>query len=99
MPKEKSRTFSQQVAASPTMQATIWQEIVSRYETLMTIRPTPIVGLNRAIAIGQSDGADSGLRELRTNADSQHLAKYPFCTRQSLSLNYKMATPKAIVIL
>jgi predicted RNA polymerase sigma factor len=44
----------------------------------MTIRPTPIVALNRAIAIGQRDGADRGLQELRTIPDSDRLAKYPF---------------------
>ncbi len=65
-------------ATSPTMHATNWQEIVSLYDTMMTIRPTPIVALNRAIAVGQRDGADCGLRELRTIPDSDRLGKYPF---------------------
>jgi RNA polymerase sigma-70 factor (ECF subfamily) len=65
-------------ATAPTMLATNWQEIVSLYDTLMTIRPTPIVALNRAIAVGQRDGADYGLRELRAIPDSDRLAKYPF---------------------
>jgi RNA polymerase sigma-70 factor (ECF subfamily) len=65
-------------ATAPTMLTTNWQEIVSLYDTLMTIRPTPIVALNRAIAVGQRDGADCGLRELRTIPDSDRLAKYPF---------------------
>jgi RNA polymerase sigma factor (sigma-70 family) len=65
-------------ASAPTMHATNWQEIVSLYDILMTIRPTPIVALNRAIAIGQRDGADRGLQELRTIPDSDRLAKYPF---------------------
>jgi RNA polymerase sigma factor (sigma-70 family) len=64
--------------SSPTMQTTNWQDIVSLYDTLMTIRPTPIVALNRAIAVGQRDGADRGLQELRTIPDSERLAKYPF---------------------
>ena len=65
-------------ATAPTMHATNWQEIVSLYDTLMTIRPTPIVALNRAIAVGQRDGADRGLRELGTIPDSDRLANYPF---------------------
>lgn len=65
-------------ASAPTMQATNWEEIVSLYDILMSIRPTPIVALNRAIAVGQRDGADCGLRELRTIPDSDRLAKYPF---------------------
>jgi len=65
-------------SASPTMDATNWEEIVSLYDTLMTIRPTPIVALNRAIAIGQRDGAKGGIRELRSIPDSERLARYPF---------------------
>ena len=65
-------------ASAPTLDATNWQEIVSLYDTLMTIRPTPIVALNRAIAVGQRDGADRGLEELRSIPDSDRLAKYPF---------------------
>lgn len=63
---------------TPTMHSTNWQEIVSLYDTLMTIRPTPIVALNRAIAVGQRDGAYRGLRELCIIPDSSRLAKYPF---------------------
>jgi RNA polymerase sigma-70 factor (ECF subfamily) len=65
-------------ATSPTIHATNWGEIVSLYDTLMTIRPTPVVALNRAIAVGQRDGADCGLRELQTITDSDRLTKYPF---------------------
>jgi len=65
-------------ASSPTIEATNWREIVSLYDTLMTIRPTPIVALNRAIAVGERDGAEGGLRELSTIPDSDRLARYPF---------------------
>lgn len=63
---------------APTMHTTNWQEIVSLYDTLVTIRPTPIVALNRAIAVGQRDGADRGLQELCAIPDSDRLANYPF---------------------
>jgi RNA polymerase sigma factor (sigma-70 family) len=65
-------------ASAPSVQSTNWEEIVSLYNTLMTIRPTPIVALNRAIAIGQLDGPKHGLEALRRIADSERLAKYPF---------------------
>lgn len=65
-------------ATSPSVQSTNWDEIVSRYDTLMTIRPTPIVELNRAIAVGQRDGPELGLKALREIRDSERLAKYPF---------------------
>jgi RNA polymerase sigma factor (sigma-70 family) len=65
-------------ATAPRMQNTDWPKIVSLYETLMSIRPTPVVALNRAIAVGQRDGARRGLEALRGIADSERLAKYPF---------------------
>jgi len=65
-------------ATAPTVSATNWQEIVSLYDTLMTMRPTPIVALNRAIAVGQRHGAHSGMRELRTIPNADRLKKYPF---------------------
>ena len=55
-----------------------WRSIVSLYDTLMIIRPSPVVALNRAIALGQRYGPERGLAELRAIADSERLAKYPF---------------------
>src|SRR5262249_13564702 len=60
------------------VQETNWDQIVSLYDALMNIRPSPIVALNRAIAAGQRDGPERGLLELRTIADSERLANYPF---------------------
>jgi RNA polymerase sigma-70 factor (ECF subfamily) len=65
-------------ATAPSLQATNWQEIVCLYDILITIRPTPIVALNRAIAVGQLGGPESGLTELRAIADPERLEKYPF---------------------
>lgn len=57
---------------------TDWTLIVSLYDRLMTIAPSPVVALNRAIAIGERDGADRGLEELRAIDDRGRLASYPF---------------------
>jgi len=65
-------------ATAPSVQSTNWEEIVSLYDTLMTIRPTPVVALNRAIAVGQRDGPELGIKGLREIRDSERLAKYPF---------------------
>ena len=40
---------------------TDWPQIVRLYDQLMAIAPTPIVALNRAIAIAEVEGADTGL--------------------------------------
>jgi len=65
-------------ATSPRAEATDWTSIVSLYDTLMTIRPSPIVALNRAIAVAQNQGPERGLRELRAIANAHRLGRYPF---------------------
>ena len=57
---------------------TDWRTIVSLYDTLMTMRQSPVVALNRAIAIGQRDGPERGLEEIRTIGRGDRLASYPF---------------------
>jgi RNA polymerase sigma factor (sigma-70 family) len=61
-----------------TVQDTRWGNIVSLYDTLMTIRPSPVVALNRAIAVAQHEGPERGLEEIRAIADVDRLASYPF---------------------
>ena len=57
---------------------TDWKQIVSLYDMLMAIRPSPIVALSRAIAIAQLDGAERGLEEINAIEDLQRLSSYPF---------------------
>jgi len=56
---------------------TNWAQIVLLYDQLMTIRPSPVVALNRAIAVAQLEGPERGLEELNA-VDSSRLATYPF---------------------
>jgi RNA polymerase sigma factor (sigma-70 family) len=65
-------------ATAPSAEETDWKRIVSLYELLMTIRPSPVVALNRAIAIAQHEGPARGLEEIRAIADLDRLANYPF---------------------
>jgi RNA polymerase sigma-70 factor (ECF subfamily) len=57
---------------------TDWRAIVSLYDTLITLNPSAVVALNRAIAIGQSEGPERGLEAIEAIADSDRLASYPF---------------------
>ena len=65
-------------ASAPTPAELDWTTIVSLYDRLMTIAPSPVVALNRAIAIGQRDGADGGLMALQAIPDAGRLDRYPF---------------------
>jgi RNA polymerase sigma-70 factor (ECF subfamily) len=57
---------------------TDWATIISLYDKLMEIRPSPIVALNRAIAIAQREGPKRGLDEIHAIQDSERLTNYPF---------------------
>jgi RNA polymerase sigma factor (sigma-70 family) len=57
---------------------TDWRRIVALYDTLLAIRPSPIVALNRAIAVGQNEGPERGLDEIGSIGDCERLAAYPF---------------------
>jgi RNA polymerase sigma-70 factor (ECF subfamily) len=65
-------------AGAPTIAETNWRTIVSLYDKLMAIMPSPVVALNRAIAVAEHDGAEAGLAALRAIEDSDRLATYPF---------------------
>jgi RNA polymerase sigma-70 factor (ECF subfamily) len=65
-------------ASAPTTDETDWTLIVSLYDRLMTIAPSPVVALNRAIAIAQPDGAERGIEELHAIGDRERLSRYPF---------------------
>jgi RNA polymerase sigma-70 factor (ECF subfamily) len=48
-------------ADAATLQDTDWSQIVALYDHLLAIAPTPVVALNRAIAIGERQGAAAAL--------------------------------------
>ena len=49
-------------AEAPTADATDWDEIAGLYDVLARIDPSPVVALNRAVAIAMRDGPAAGLR-------------------------------------
>src|SRR5918994_3506056 len=51
-------------ADAPRVEETDWVQIVEWYHELLRFADTPIVRLNRAVAIGQADGAPAGLAAL-----------------------------------
>jgi RNA polymerase sigma-70 factor (ECF subfamily) len=57
---------------------TDWKSIVTFYDKLQAMRPSPIVALNRAIAIAQDQGPDRGIEEIHAITDSNRLVRYPF---------------------
>ncbi|MCJ0890504.1 RNA polymerase sigma factor [Rhodococcus sp. ARC_M5] len=61
---------------SPDSDSTDWPQIVALYDVLMTLTPSAIVALNRAVAVAMRDGPGPGLRELDRLADEPSLRRY-----------------------
>jgi RNA polymerase sigma-70 factor (ECF subfamily) len=57
---------------------TCWPEIVMLYDRLLQMHGSPVVALNRAIALGQSEGAERGLAAIAAIDDRERLREYPF---------------------
>jgi RNA polymerase sigma-70 factor (ECF subfamily) len=47
--------------SAPSFDSTDWSQIVQLYDQLLAVNPNPIVALNRAVAIGEVEGADVAL--------------------------------------
>jgi RNA polymerase sigma-70 factor (ECF subfamily) len=63
---------------APDLASTNWRRIVALYDQLLAHTASPIVAVNRALAIAQLAGADAGLAALDAVADSPKLTDYHF---------------------
>jgi RNA polymerase sigma factor (sigma-70 family) len=86
-------------AAAPSTADTDWTCIVSLYDQLLALRSSPVIALNRAIAVAQANGAEQGLRAIHLIKDVECLAAYPFyaaalgelelrCRRRNIALDH-----------
>jgi RNA polymerase sigma-70 factor, ECF subfamily len=65
-------------AEAPTWEDTDWAEIVALYDVLLELWPSPVVELNRAVAIGMRDGPQAGLDALTPLLAERALATYGY---------------------
>ena len=66
-------------ATAPSVDETDWPEIARLYGKLLRIAPSPVVELNRAIAVGMADGAEVGLLAIEA-LDTKAIPGYPYLT-------------------
>lgn len=59
-------------ALAPTSEETAWKRIVERYDELLALQDTPVVRLNRAVAVAEANGAEAGLAALDSVALPGH---------------------------
>jgi RNA polymerase sigma-70 factor (ECF subfamily) len=65
-------------ALAASWEATPWDRIVAIYDTVQARWPSPVVALNRAVAIGYLEGPERGLAELAAIDQVESLATYPY---------------------
>lgn len=65
-------------AEAPSWDATDWNELVGLYDVLGRAWPSPVVALNRAVAVGFARGPAAGLAELDMLAEEPQLATYGY---------------------
>jgi RNA polymerase sigma-70 factor (ECF subfamily) len=65
-------------AEAATAEATDWNEIVGLYDALLRLDPSPVIELNRAVAIAMRDGPDAGLSLVDAILDRGDLREYRF---------------------
>jgi RNA polymerase sigma-70 factor, ECF subfamily len=63
-------------AEAETAAATDWRQIVALYNHLVRIQPSPVVYLNRAVAIAECDGPEAGLTQIGALLEHGELANY-----------------------
>ena len=87
---------------SPSARGTDWSQIVALYDRVITIDPSPIVRLNRAIAVAERDGPDVALAEIDRLGDTldgyhaHHAARADLLRRMGRSEESRAAYERAI---
>jgi RNA polymerase sigma-70 factor, ECF subfamily len=65
-------------AEAPSYEATDWAQVRGLYDLLLTAWPSPVVALNRAVAVAMADGPAAGLAQLDELAADRRLASYHY---------------------
>jgi RNA polymerase sigma-70 factor (ECF subfamily) len=63
-------------AEAESVAATDWRQIVALYDRLLQMQPSPVVELNRAVAIAMRDGPEAGLTHIDAVLEQGELANY-----------------------
>jgi RNA polymerase sigma-70 factor (ECF subfamily) len=93
-------------AEAPTTGATDWSQIAALYGLLLQVAPSPVVELNRAVAVAMRDGPAAGLDlidEILARGDLgdyhlAHAARAEMCRRLARTADAKAAYEHAIAL-
>jgi RNA polymerase sigma-70 factor (ECF subfamily) len=91
-------------AEAPSADETDWREIVGLYDLLLRITPSPVVALNRTVALAMRDGPEAGLAALDEllgegvldGYQLAYAARADFCRRLGRHVEAREAYQRAI---
>lgn len=81
-------------AQAPSFAETDWASILRLYTLLYRMQPTPIVALNRAIALGRVEGPDAALAEIAEIRKDGRLKGYVFLEAAAADLHQQAGRPR-----
>ena len=82
-------------ASARSVAETRWDEIVRLYDAHVAMASSPVVALNRAMAIAEHEGPASGLRALAAIEGAERLRGYPFYPAARGELELRAGRPTA----
>jgi RNA polymerase sigma-70 factor (ECF subfamily) len=93
-------------AEAESVAATDWRQIVALYDQLLQIQPSPVVQLNRAVAIAMRDGPEAGLAQIdavlqhseMSNYYLAHSARADMCRRLGRTSEARASYEKALAL-
>jgi RNA polymerase sigma-70 factor (ECF subfamily) len=93
-------------AEAPTPEATDWGQIVNLYDVLLRLEPSPVVELNRAVAVAMRDGPTAGLvlidallaREDLADYHLAHSARADLCRRLGRTADARASYERALAL-
>ncbi|MWV15522.1 RNA polymerase subunit sigma-24 [Pseudomonas sp. L-22-4S-12] len=77
-------------AEAPSMAATDWPQIVGLYDVLLRASPSPVIELNRAVALAMRDGPAAGLQLIEALLARGELADYHLAHAACADLNRRL---------
>ena len=80
-------------AVAPDAESTDWPRILRLYDTLLRVWPSPVVALNRAVAVSFVDGPAAALELVTALDDDPHLAAYPYLPATRADLLRRLDRP------
>jgi RNA polymerase sigma-70 factor (ECF subfamily) len=85
-------------AEAPTWGATDWRQILDLYDVLLTAWPSPVVALNRAIAVAMVDGWGAGLAEVERLEADPRLTGYRYLSATKADMLRRLDRPTEAAI-